>query len=271
MTHPAPLPAPGGPPTPSAFPVPDAPSAPSAPSTLDPPTALDALPATGTAFNSGATPDLNAPFAPDALRQLVREVLREVLPAIADQPNPVKVHFTGSGPPETHFHRVPVRLGSDADLHAFVVEILRLADDPQRRLDLLAGRLRFTMAAASGQPVIPKDSRHIWPQILRDHEEPGPDTGPGGLAGLAGAPPTGEPWAGVPPTGEPRAREPRGGEPRGGAALTARRVEKGAVTERAVIAAARAGERLVLGPRAVLTPLARDKARALGVPIEKER
>ena len=87
----------------------------------------------------------------------------------------------------------------------------------------------------------------------------------------AGAPPTG-----TPPTGEPRAREAsrRGtsaGEPRGGAALTVRRVEKGAVTERAVIAAARAGERLVLGPRAVLTPLARDKARALGVPIEKER
>ncbi|HLQ55497.1 MAG TPA: hypothetical protein VK162_14655, partial [Streptosporangiaceae bacterium] len=50
-----------------------------------------------------------------------------------------------------------------------------------------------------------------------------------------------------------------------------RRVEKGAVTERAVIAAAKAGDRLVLGPRAVLTPLARDKARALGVLVEKER
>ena len=49
------------------------------------------------------------------------------------------------------------------------------------------------------------------------------------------------------------------------------RVEKGAVTERAVQAAAAAGARLVLGPRAVLTPLARDRARALGVPIEKER
>ena len=84
--------------------------------------------------------------------------------------------------------------------------------------------------------------------------------------GLAGAPPTGEPRAGAAPAGGRRAWEPRGG-----AALTARRVEKGAVTERAVIAAARAGERLVLGPRAVLTPLARDKARALGVPIEKER
>ena len=209
---------------------------------------------------------LDAPFAPDALRELVREVLREVLPAVAGPPGPVDVHADRPEPAQSPIDRVPVRLGSDADLHAFVVEILRLAGDPQRRLDLLAGRLRFTMAAASGQPVIPKDSRHIWPQSLRDHEEPGPDTGPGGPAGLAGAPPTGEPRAGAAPAGGRRAWEPRGG-----AALTARRVEKGAVTERAVIAAARAGERLVLGPRAVLTPLARDKARALGVPIEKER
>jgi hypothetical protein len=49
----------------------------------------------------------------------------------------------------------------------------------------------------------------------------------------------------------------------------AHQVEKGAVTERVVAAAAAAGARLVLGPRAVLTPLARDKARALGVPIER--
>jgi hypothetical protein len=49
------------------------------------------------------------------------------------------------------------------------------------------------------------------------------------------------------------------------------RVEKGAVTERMVAAAAKAGAALVLGPRAVLTPLARDKARALGVPVQKER
>jgi len=49
------------------------------------------------------------------------------------------------------------------------------------------------------------------------------------------------------------------------------RVDKGAVTERTVAAAAKAGARLVLGPRAVLTPLARDKARVLGVPIERPR
>jgi hypothetical protein len=49
------------------------------------------------------------------------------------------------------------------------------------------------------------------------------------------------------------------------------RVEKGAVTEAMVAAASRAGARLVLGPRAVLTPLGRDRARAAGVEIVKER
>lgn len=49
------------------------------------------------------------------------------------------------------------------------------------------------------------------------------------------------------------------------------RVESGAVTERAVKDAARAGARLVLSPRAVLTPMARDRARSLGVEIEKEK
>ena len=58
-----------------------------------------------------------------------------------------------------------------------------------------------------------------------------------------------------------RAREP----------VAVRRIERGAVTERVINAAAQAGERLVLGRGAVLTPLARDRARASGVPIEKER
>jgi hypothetical protein len=49
------------------------------------------------------------------------------------------------------------------------------------------------------------------------------------------------------------------------------RIERGAVTERSVVKAASSGARLVVGPKAVLTPLARDKARVLGVEIEKER
>jgi len=50
-----------------------------------------------------------------------------------------------------------------------------------------------------------------------------------------------------------------------------RRIEKGAVTERTVNEAASAGQRLVLAPAAVLTPLARERARHLKVEIERER
>jgi hypothetical protein len=110
-----------------------------------------------------------------------------------------------------------VRLTTDEELRAFVAEVLRLAGDPQRRQDLLSGRLSFT---------------------------------------LGGRPPLGQ---------------PPGGQFAAGVPAAVRRIEKGAVTERAVIAAAKAGNRLVLGPGAMLTPLAKDKARALGVPVEKER
>jgi hypothetical protein len=217
---------------------------------------------------SGGLPD------PDELRQLVREVLREVLPAATHQLNPLKAGSMGSQPAESPIHRVAgspapgsrpgdtvsaVRLSTDQELHEFVREVLRLAEDPQRRQDLLAGRLRFTLDPAPGTSgngppqAIPKDLRQIRPPILRDHGGPGTGASPGGPAGPPGPPGT------LAPAG------PAGVTP------VIRRVEKGAVTERAVIAAAKAGHRLVLGPRAVLTPLARDKARALGVPVEKER
>ena len=61
------------------------------------------------------------------------------------------------------------------------------------------------------------------------------------------------------------------GAERAGESTPVRRIERGAVTEAVITAAARAGEQLVLGRGAVLTPLARDRARASGVPIEKER
>jgi hypothetical protein len=56
-----------------------------------------------------------------------------------------------------------------------------------------------------------------------------------------------------------------------GSVQPAHRVDKGAVTEAMVRQAAQSGARLVLGRRAVLTPLARDRARVAGVEIERER
>jgi hypothetical protein len=69
-------------------------------------------------------------------------------------------------------------------------------------------------------------------------------------------------------------RGTRGGSTGGGGPHLvggAMRVERGAVTERTVARAAADGARLVLAPGAVLTPLGREKARALGVEIERER
>jgi hypothetical protein len=62
-----------------------------------------------------------------------------------------------------------------------------------------------------------------------------------------------------------------GGTRTGASTATARRIERGAVTEQMVAEIALNGGGLILGKRAVLTPLAREKARALGVSIEKER
>jgi hypothetical protein len=67
------------------------------------------------------------------------------------------------------------------------------------------------------------------------------------------------------------ALRPTGAGGAGGAGPTTIRIERGAVTERKVVEAAKAGARLVLGPGAVPTPLAREKARALGIEIERER
>ena len=74
---------------------------------------------------------------------------------------------------------------------------------------------------------------------------------------------------GVAPAASVPAGAPHGAE-RAGEPTPVRRIERGAVTEAVISQAARAGQRLVLGRAAVLTPLARDRARASGVQIEKE-
>lgn len=145
----------------------------------------------------------------DQLRILVREVLAEVIgthgpPQQVRQPPPRPVDARPLAGNE--LGPWTVRIETDDDLNAFARQVLRLADNPKLRRDLIAGRIRFAVA---GPPAAASSAVH--------------------------------------------------------------RVEKGAVSERTVAAAAKAGAKLVLGTRAVLTPLAKDKARALGVPIERER
>lgn len=59
--------------------------------------------------------------------------------------------------------------------------------------------------------------------------------------------------------------------PGSGPVSGALRVERGVVTERTVTDAASQGRSLLAAKGVVVTPLARDKARSLGVLIEKER
>jgi hypothetical protein len=128
-----------------------------------------------------------------------------------------------------------VNLSTDDDLAAFVARLLDA--DAQTREDLRAGRKRFRLAV---QPV-----PHT-PEIPQAPPRTTPVTS--GTQGVNGAMAV-----------------------NGSAGPPSRRIERGAVTEKVVRDAARAGERLVLGPGAVLTPLARDRARASGVEIDKER
>jgi len=212
------------------------------------------------------------------LRALIREVIRDQLGSF---------HATDSV--ET------VDLSTDEDLGKFVARLLAL--DETGREDLRTGRKRFRLARplaptappvpappapapavpVSAPPAVPAPPALNMPMAPTGSAYPVP-TAPSGKG-------TGMPWA-------PSARQPRGGVgagARGGVGAGARggvgalggavgrrgaavrRVERGAVTERMVRDAATAGERLVLGRGAVLTPLAKDRARASGVEIEKER
>lgn len=161
----------------------------------------------------------------EALRQLVREVIREAVgdlttasaspstPAAPKQAPVAAAPKAADGPVATgplaadERSRVDtVRITNDRELDVFVRNLLRLYENPKTRADLRQGRLSFRLAGT--------DRR-----------------GPG----------------------------------------SATRVERGAVTERQIADIAASGASLVLGPRAVLTPLARERARALGVTIDKER
>lgn len=126
-----------------------------------------------------------------------------------------------------------VRIANDGDLAALVAEVLALASDKSSAARLRSGLLRFTLgdapAAASAAPA------QARPQVQAQTP------------------------AAAPAAAEPAAQAPS----------SVLRIEKGAITERVIAQAAQSGARLVLGPRAVLTPLAREGARKHRVVIER--
>jgi hypothetical protein len=153
------------------------------------------------------------PIDREAIRAMVRQVLRDALPEaarakiagqVADAVAPRKKD--GARPAESDASKTEeVAIATDADLAAFVRRVI------DQRGAIQAGRLRF--------------------RLKRSRKAADTDV------------------------------SPRGGS---------ERIDKGIVTEKKVVAAAKAGKGLVVGKGVVLTPLARDKARQLGVQIERE-
>lgn len=151
--------------------------------------------------------EMTTPIQAD-LRSLVRDVLREVLPA-SIKSKAVQNAPTGTVeiPPIDH---ELVSLNTEADVDAFVKRLAQLCEDPIKRAKLAGGAIRFRITPSISSPVITESKKVI-------------------------------------------------------------RIERGAVTERDVKQASQEGATLLLNRAAVLTPLGRDRARALGVEVEREK
>jgi hypothetical protein len=155
------------------------------------------------------------PVDREAIRALVRQVLRDALPEsvrekIAAQatdaaPRQKKNESRSTDSETSRFEDVAIT--TDSELNVFVRRLLAL--DPRQREAVQAGRLKFRLKSAR---------RSAETEATRGSE----------------------------------------------------RIDKGIVTEKKVMAAAKAGKRLIVGKGVALTPLARDKARQLGVQIERE-
>lgn len=143
-----------------------------------------------------------SPAENDLLRQMVRQVLAEIVPQAMASAEQVPAAQT-----------VPV--ASDADLQAFARRVAEASE--AERAAIVSGATVFRLAVVPGAAPAPA----------------------GSPAGTPGAPVV--------------------------------RIDSGPVTERHVRSASDAGATIVLGRKAVLTPLARDRARAAGVEITRER
>jgi hypothetical protein len=150
---------------------------------------------------------MTAPVSGVALREMVREILSEV---IAEEVQG-RVETGGRGAMLNVTSRERVVIGTQADLDAAVRRIIDAAQDPQARAAIERGELAFELAAL---PSAPSKQASVVDVVHR--------------------------------------------------------VDKGAVTERHVKAAAAAGAVIVTAQRVVVTPLARDRSRSLGVIIRKD-
>lgn len=150
---------------------------------------------------------MTTPVSGTALREMVREILSEV---IAEEVRGRVKNGDRAGMINVA-SRERVVIGTQADLDAAVRRIIEAAQDSAGRAAIERGELTFVLAE---QPIAPST--------------------PASAADIV------------------------------------HRVDKGAVTERHVKAAAEAGAVIVIAHRVVITPLARDRSRSLGVIIRKD-
>ena len=134
-------------------------------------------------------------------KNLIRSLIRDV---ITEDVSALKAGKRAATAPTA-----AIRIGSDADLLTFARDVLRLAEDPQIRAAIQAGRHPFH------------------------------------LAGQASAPSA--------PTPAPQSH----------------RIDKGVVTEAVIAKLGKGVSRLLLGTGVSITPLARDKAKARNISVER--
>jgi len=174
----------------------------------------------------------------EALRALIRQVLRDAVPADLQRKLSAALAKKGGATPAiTKTKSAPalaeelaeeVSIASDADLNGFVQRLLAIAEDSATREALKSGQKKFRLAKKTGR--LPAALRHH--QLEKNHRS-------------------------VSSQGDASRSE-------------GNRIDKGLVAERHIVAAAKNGKKLTVGKGVAVTPLARDKARQLGVVIERE-
>jgi hypothetical protein len=168
----------------------------------------------------------------EALRGLIRQVLRDAVPADLQKKLSAALKNKGAVPkvakaaiaamlPEPRSEEISI--ATDADLDRFVQRLLALAENADGRNALKSGGIKFRLAKSGHRTM-------TTPKPLQREER-----------------------------GQPAAPSSSG-----------HRIDKGLVAERHIVAAAKNGKKLTVARGVVVTPLARDKARQLGVVLERE-
>lgn len=147
---------------------------------------------------------MTPPVSASALREMVREILTEVIAEEIEG----RIGSVDSARISRAQDRERVTICSQADLDRAIRRVVEAAQDPAGRAAIERGDITFVLDSTPAEAVGPSTAVH--------------------------------------------------------------RVDKGAVTERHVRAAAEAGAVIFTARRVVITPLARDRSRSLGVVIRKD-